>query len=169
MALRPCLYRKLRPVEDGTEVEIVCIAGGNHRLGITGSDLTCMRYVCGQCPIPDVLTEESKACLYLIPMRIFGEAEAETLYQCRALYNINPERADKSPCLNAPGLCPWWFPHPIEFLPPGTEWHTHRARGLYLGEIEKPAPPPLRLVSVTSPEPSSRWRCLLSWIAKRVL
>ena len=168
MALRFCLYRKERPVEDSAEVEIVCLAGGNNRMGIIGNDLTYMECVCGECPIPDVITEEARACLYILPIRIFGEVEIETLYQCRPLYKVNPERADKSPCLNAPRLCPWWFPHPIDFLPEGTEWHTHRARGLYLGEIERPALAAWRLVSPSPPESPSRWRRLLSWIAKRV-
>jgi hypothetical protein len=168
MALRTCLYRQERPVEDATDIEIVCLAGGNHHLGIIGSDLTYMDSVCGQCPIPDVLTEESTACLYLIPIRIFGEVEIETLYQCRVLYDLNPQRADKSPFLHLPRACPWWFPHPIDFLPQGTEWHTHRARGLYLGEIEKPAPP-WSWGSASHPEPPSRLDRLLSWIAKRVL
>jgi len=128
MALRPCLYRKERPVEDAAEVKIVCIAGGNHRLGIAGSDLKYMEDVCGQCPIPDALTDEAGACLYLLPIRIFGEVEIETFYQCRWLYKLNPKRADKSLSLHFPKACEWWFPHPIEFLPPGTEWHTHRAR-----------------------------------------
>jgi len=167
MNLRPCLYRKQRPVEDDTEVEIVCLAGGNHRLGITGSDLTCVESVCGQCPIPDVLTEEAKPCLYLLPIRIFGEVEIETLYQCRVLYRLNPKRADKSLSLHFPKACEWWFPHPLEFLPPGTEWHTYRARGLYLGEIEEPAPPPWYWGSPSHPEPGPGWRRLLSWIAKK--
>jgi len=169
MALRPCLYRKQRPVEDATEVEIVCLAGGNHRLGIIGSDLAYMETVCGQCPIPDVLTDEAKACLYLLPIRIFGEIEIETFYQCRAFYRLNPKQADKSLFLHFPRACEWWFPHPIEFLPPGTEWHTLRARGLYLGEIEEPAPPPWYWGSPSPPESPSRCRRLLSRLVKKVL
>ena len=170
VALKPCLYRKQRPVEEEAEVEIVCLAGGNHRLAITGSgDLTYLETVCGQCPIPDALTDEAKACLYLLPIRIFGEVEIETFYQCRALYRLNPKRADKSLSLHFPRACEWWFPHPIIFLPPGTEWHTNRARGLYLGEIEEPAPPPWHWGSPSPPESRSGWRRVLSWIARRVL
>jgi len=169
MAPRPCIYRKEHQVEDAAEVEIVCLAGGCHRLGIIGSDQTYLEYVCSQCPIPDALTDEAKACLYLLPIRIFGESETETLYHCRWLYKLNPKRADKLLSLHFPKACEWWFPHPIEFLPPGTEWHTLRARGLYLGEIEEPEPPPWHWNSPHPPEPRHGWRRLLSWVAKKVL
>lgn len=85
MALGPCLYRKHCPIEDAAEVAVVCLAGGNHRLGILGGDLAGMEFVCGQCPIPDALTDEAGACLYLLPIRIFGEVEIQTLYHCRWL------------------------------------------------------------------------------------
>ena len=169
MALRFCLYRKERPVEDSAEVEIVCLAGGNHRLAIIGIGSTYMECICGECPIPGVLTDEAHACLYLLPFRIFGGGKPQTLYQCRPFYRTNPKRADKFPCLNLSRFCPWWFPHPIEFLPEGTEWHTHRARGLYLGEIEEPEPPPWRWGSPSYPAPSARWRRLLSWIARKAI
>jgi len=168
MAVRPCIYRKERPLGGASEVEIVCIAGGYQRLGTVGSDRTYMENVCDQCPIPDALTDEARACLYLLPIRVFGEAEIETFYLCRWLYKINPKRADKLLSLHFPKACEWWFPHPLEFLPPGTEWHTHRARGLYLGEIEEPAPPPWFWISPSKPEPPSRWQRLLTWIAKGV-
>jgi hypothetical protein len=169
MALRPCLYRKQRAMEDEAEVEIVCLAGGNHRLGIAGVDLKYLEDVCGQCPIPGALTDEARACLYLLPFRIFGEVEIETLYHCRWLYRLNPQRADKLLSLHSPKACEWWFPHPIIFLPPGTEWHTNRARGLYLGEIEEPAPPPWYWGPPSPAESRSGWRRLLSWIGRRVL
>jgi len=169
MSLRPCIYRKERPQEDAAEVEIVCIAGGDHRLGIVGSDGTYMETVCGHCPIPGALTDEAKACLYLLPIRIFGEAEIETFYLCRWLYKINPKRGDKLLSLHFPKACEWWFPHPIEFLPPGTEYHTHRARGLYLGEIEEREPPPWFWSPPSQSELPSMWQRFLAWIAKNGL
>lgn len=169
MALRSCIYRKERPIEGIAEVELVCLAGGNHRLGILGGDLADMEFVCDRCPIPDALTDEAGACLYLLPIRIFGEVEIGTLYHCRWLYKINPKRAGKFLSLHFPKACEWWFPHPIEFLPPGTEWHTLQARGLYLGEIEELAPPPWYWVLPNDAEAPSGWRRLLSWIVKKVL
>jgi len=169
MALRPCIYRKEHQIENSAEVEIVCLAGGNHRLGIAGSDLSFLENVCGECPVPEALTDEAMACLYLLPIRIFGEAEIETFYFCRWLYKINPKRADKLLSLHFPKACEWWFPHPIEFLPPGTEWHTLRARGLYLGEIEEPEPPPWYWGPSGWSAPPSRWERLLSWLTKRAV
>jgi hypothetical protein len=165
MALKRCIYRMERPIDEVAEVEIVCLAGGNHRLGSAGSDPTYMD-ICGHCPIPDALTEEAGACLFLLPIRIFGEAGIETLYQCRFFYDVNPERADKSPFVHIPGACLLWFPHPIDILPQRTEWHTHRARALYLDEIQKPVPA-WRLYSRRTPESSSRWQRLLFWITKK--
>ncbi len=167
--LRPCIYRKERPREDAPGVEFVCLAGGNHPLGIKEGDQAYLKEVCGSCPIPAALTREAKACLYLLPIRIFLGAEIETLYQCRVLYRLNPKRADRSLSLHFPKACEWWFPHPLEFLPPGTEWHTLRARGLYLGEIEEPAPPSWHWGPSSRSEPPSGWRRLLSWISRKTL
>jgi hypothetical protein len=164
--LRACLYRLERPLAGTADKEIVCLAGGNHRLGLAGGDARYLASVCGQCPIPEALSEEAKPCLYLLPIRIFGEIEIKTLYQCRALYRLNPKRADRSLSLHFPKACEWWFPHPLEFLPPGTEWHTHLARGLYLGEIAEP-PPPWNWGAPPPPEPLPRWRRLLSLITPK--
>jgi hypothetical protein len=164
VTLRPCLYRNQRLRENAAEVEIVCLAGGNHFLGIAGGDLRYLEEVCGSCPVPDALTEEARACLYLLPLRIFRENEIETIYQCRVLYRLNPKRADRSLSLHFPQACEWWFPHPLEFLPPGTEWHTLQARGLLLGELVEPTPPPWHWGPPRHAEPPAGWRRLLSWI-----
>lgn len=167
MTLAPCLYRQKQPTGDGGGVELVCLAGGNHPLGLLGGDLNYMTKVCGSCPIPAALREEAKPCLYLLPLRIFRENEIETLYHCRWLYRLNPRRADRLLSLHFPKACDWWFPHPVEFLPPGTAWHTHRARRLYLGEIQEPATPIWQWAASPLSEPLPRWRRFLKWLIDR--
>lgn len=168
-SLRACLYRLQRQTAAEAEVEMVCLAGGNHRLAvISQGDFAYMEKVCGQCPVPAALSPEANPCLYLLPFRIFRGTEVETLYHCRALYRLNPKRADRSLSLHFPKACEWWFPHPLEFLPPGTEWHTLRARGLYLGEIEEPSPPRWHWGFLGQPELPARWRRLWSWLARKL-
>ncbi len=159
MALNPCLYRQERPLPGAHEVEIVCLAGGNHRLGIKGRDPAYLEKACGDCPVPDALADEDRTCLYLLPLRIFGDSGIETLYHCRWLYKLNPKRVNRLLSLHFPRSCEWWFPHPIKFLPPGTEWHTLRAWGLYLGTIEGPEPL-WRWSAPDFPEYPSGWRRL---------
>jgi len=113
MLPKPCPYRQQRPVADALDGEFVCVAGDNHRLGTTGSDLANLEQICRECPIPGILTEEAKPCLHLIPIRIFAEAEVQTLYHCRIFYHINPERADGSPAWmlvtpKPPKPTVWW-------------------------------------------------------------
>lgn len=166
MDLRPCLYREARAPDGGGPTELVCLAGGRHPLGVVGGDLCYLMKVCGTCPIPAALSEEAKPCLYLLPLRIFGEEEIDTLYHCRWLYRLNPRRADRHLSLHFPKACEWWFPHPVEFLPPGTVWHTLRAHRLYLGEIAEPAPPPWHWGPRPLPEWQPRWRRFLKWLSE---
>ncbi len=158
--MTPCLYRSERPVHDEERTETVCLAARAYSLVKKDGHLDEMVEVCSQCPIPEIFAAGTKTCLYLLPMRIFGESEISTMYNCRILYTLNPAFVSTTAETHVPELCPWWFPHPMRKLPLGTEWHTNMAIGLYLGEIELPRRKKL-FETISQPGPIW-WRRLLS-------
>lgn len=129
--------------------------------------LSYLSRVCGECSVPEVLSREARGCLYLLPMRIFegdqAAGVARTLYHCRTFYDLNPKRPATTARWHVPGLCSWWFPRPHSFLPPDTEWHTERAMGLYLGELEAPVRTPFYGSRETG-APDTWWERFKDWL-----
>jgi len=112
MGLPPCEFRLERPAERSRSGarEIACQAAGSVRLGIAGQDTSAIEAICGRCPIPDVLTHDPWACLYLRPIKVLNANEEATYFTCRWFYKLQTrgQPTDMTFCHG----CSYWFPRP---------------------------------------------------------
>ncbi len=150
-----CELRIEKMLEDGGK-ELVCGAGG-FTLKVPSENGSWMAEACAICPIPDELSGDGWACLYLRPIRVRESGAIKSYFSCRWFYSLNPTRQPESIKTFCHG-CTYWFPRPQVQKITGYWAETEAIREVIL----HPSSLSNRFADWRTP-PSSAWRRRRSW------
>ena len=153
-----CPFRVMRsPAKEG-DVEgacrtVVCGAGGGAIIDDAGAG-PGKNPCCEACDIPLALAHP-KACLYLVPFRVFKGDEARSFYACRWRLDFKPLYFPEN--IDWCRACSHWFPRPPEDLVANQADFSRQALALYLSDPTPYLHPALKDLYTKIPEEKKNW------------
>lgn len=153
-----CPFRAIRPSAtetgaEGTGGKVVCEAAGDAILGDAGKGLNTNPF-CPVCDIPRLLAHP-RACLYLVPFRVFQDGRAKSYYACRWRLDFKPFFFPEN--IDWCRACRHWFPRPPEHLVFHQLEFTRRALELYLSPAAPYVHPALKDYYLPVPDDGKNW------------
>jgi hypothetical protein len=134
-----CPYRRAVDADQASPAHCVCDCAGGIPIGLDAAEDPRVVEICGACNIPSELHPSRRACLFLIPVRIWEGGRLRTGFSCRWFYGLKPERLPGEVwkvCLG----CPHWFPRPPDEtdIPRMMDWIQRIIRLYWEPETLKP-------------------------------
>ncbi len=162
-----CPFRVVRPsAKDGNvSPSIICEAGGGAAIDDTGN-LPETNPVCTVCDIPNALAHP-KACLYLVPFRVFQGSGSRSFYSCRWRLDFKPLFFPEN--IDWCRACRHWFPRPPENLVANQADFSRRALELYRSDPTPYLHPALKDLYMKIPEGRTNWVQRLWLKAQRLI
>jgi hypothetical protein len=99
------------------------MAAGGERLALLNGSHAKMERICSACPVPDVIANDTWACLYLRPVRM--PTENKTYFSCSIFFRLfRSQPEDMRECHG----CSYWYPRPKLEIIKGYEETTEYIR-----------------------------------------
>lgn len=108
-----CSYRRVMTDGAGSTSYYVCACSGGLPIGTVAEEALALADICGPCNIPPELSPNRRACLFLVPVRLWEGGTLRTVFACRWFYFLKPKSLPGEKwqlCLG----CPHWFPRTEE-------------------------------------------------------
>ena len=153
-----CPFRAIRPsaseeIGGGTRRTVICEAGGGMVIDDADAGPEGKPF-CTACDVPCTLAHP-KACLYLVPFRVFGENGARSFYACRWRLDFKPLYFPEN--IDWCRACRNWFPRPAEDLVANQADFSRRALELFRSDPTPYLHPALKDLYAETPEEEKNW------------
>lgn len=157
-ARRPCPFLAIREstigsAASGSSGPIICEAGGGVVLHGKGKGREATLF-CPACDIPRALAHP-RACLYLVPFRIFRGDQAKSYYACRWRLDFKPLFFPED--IEWCRACRHWFPRPPEELVHQQIEFSRLALKLFSSPNSPYIHPALEGLYSTTPQDKKHW------------
>lgn len=135
------------------------MATGGERLALLNGSHARMERICSACPVPNVIANDTWACLYLRPVRMLKENK--TYFPCSIFFRLFRSQPENMRECHG---CSYWYPRPSLDIITGYEETTEYIRQYILN------PPETLRVSGTEEVQSGRSpvQRLVDWVMNKL-